>query len=221
MDRRGSRGPQEARSSGKEREPHRCGSGRGVQKCGYRQGEPDGGQTRRRRARPGNTQGAPESTSMGECSVHSAQRPPLRPRPRWRSPGRAGGGEDGVGAWRSRDWRDATATVRGHSRIRLSLAAWRSKKRGVRLLRAYAGQGPVLLRRPLSHGVSPASGEAERARAARAPGNRQFLAAVLRAGYVRWNTQIRPGASAFASRRVDADWMRRGRKLASLAVAST
>ena len=74
-----------------------------------------------------------------------------------RSPGQAGGGEGGVDAWRSRDRRDATGEVRGDSRIRLSLAAGRSKKRGVRLLRAHAGRGPVLLRRPLPDGLSSAA----------------------------------------------------------------
>ena len=40
--------------------------------------------------------------------------------------------------------------------LRLPVAAWRSEKRGIRLLRAYAGQEPVVLRRPLPDGLSAA-----------------------------------------------------------------
>ena len=146
-------------------------------------------------------------------------------------PGQAGGGEGGVDLWRSRDRRDAAAAVRGDSRIRLPVAARRSEKRGFRLLRAYAGQEPVLLRRPLPDGLSAAkcareaeSSERPTLRAHREPVAavlkvaRRFYAAARRA--VLSNTQMRPGASAPASRRVDADWIRRGRKPASRAVAS-
>ena len=59
---------------------------------------------------------------------------------RSRSPGLAGGRRGGVELWRSRDRRDATAAVRGHSRIRLPVAARRSEKRRFRLLRAHAGR---------------------------------------------------------------------------------
>ena len=75
-----------------------------------------------------------------------------------------GDGQDGVDAWRSRDRRDAAAAVRGHSRIRLPVAAGRSEKRRFRLLRAHASRGPVLLRRPLPDGLSAAAA-ASRARA--------------------------------------------------------
>ena len=51
--------------------------------------------------------------------------------------GRAGG----LPLRRTRDRRDATAAVRGDSRIRLPLAARRSEKRRFRLLRADVGEG--------------------------------------------------------------------------------
>ena len=129
--------------AGKERKPHLRGARRRIPKRGHRQGEPDRDQTQWRgrgadRARKARARPAP----MGDRSLHSAQRrrPRLRLRPRSRSPGRAGGGEGGWRLWRSRDRRDATAEVRGNSRIRLSLAARRSEKRRVRLLRAHAGR---------------------------------------------------------------------------------
>ena len=68
--------------------------------------------------------------------------------------GRQGGGEE---LWRSRDRRDATAAVGGHSRIRLPVAAGRSEERRFRLLRAHAGRRAVLLRRPLPNGLSVAA----------------------------------------------------------------
>ena len=86
-------------------------------------------------------------------------------------------------AWtlrRSRGRRDAAAEVRGHSRIRLSMAARRSQEWGVRLLRAHAGQGPVVLRRPLSDGLSSAAGATDCAGATRDPRHREFMAAILK-----------------------------------------
>ncbi len=84
-----------------------------------------------------------------------------------------------TGLWRSRDRRDATAAVRGNSRIRLPVAARRSEERGLRLLRAHAGGGPVLLRRPLPDGLPVAAGEAERAGAATISRPREFMAGGL------------------------------------------
>jgi hypothetical protein len=182
MDRRGRRGSQEARSRGKERKPHLSGARRRIPKRRHWQGEPDRGETQRRRARlcAWQNAGAGGSTSMDGCCLHSAQRqqPRFRRRPRCRSSGQAEGGEGRLDARRSRDWRDATGEVRGNSRIRLSLAARRSKKRGIRLLRAYAGQRPVVLRRPLPNGLSVAAGAAECAGAAR--DSREFVAAIVR-----------------------------------------
>ena len=156
--------------------------GVGVPKRGHRQGEPDRDQTWRRRARPRNTQAARGSPSMGERSLPPARRPPITA-PKSpacaRSPGQAGGGEGGVDAWRSRDRRDAAGEVRGNSRIRLSLAAWRSKKRGIRLLRAHAGQGPVLLRRPLPDGLSRRPRRGEGARSGKGCAPREFVAAFV------------------------------------------
>ena len=88
--------------------------------------------------------------------------------------------------------------------------------------------GPVLLRRPLPNGLSVAAGATDCA-GARAPRHREFMAAVVRrratlgaaCRSVFSNTQIRPGASAPASRRVEADRMRSGRKPNSRAVVST
>ena len=136
-----------------------------------------------------------------------------------------GGREAGLGLWRSPDWRNATGEVGGHSRSRLPVAARRSEERRVRLLRAHAGQRPILLRRPLPNGLSVAAAASD-CTGARAPRHREFMAAVVRAAREARRrpprkTQIRPGASAPASRRVEADWTRRGRKPASRAVAST
>ena len=106
--------------------------------------------------------GAPRAARPQWATAHTArpnadaQR--LRRRRCSRSPtlggGRQGGREE---LWRSRDRRDATAAVRGHSRIRLPLAAGRSEKRRLRLLRAHAGRRAVLLRRPLPNGLSVAA----------------------------------------------------------------
>ena len=79
------------------------------------------------------------------------------------SPGHSRGGEEGgMGLCRGRGWRNATGEVRGHPPIRLPMAARRSEERRFRLLRAHAGRGPLLLRRPLPDGLSPANGEASR-----------------------------------------------------------
>jgi hypothetical protein len=186
MDRRGRRGSQEARSRGKERKPHLCGARRRIPKRRHWQGEPDRDQTQRRRgrlcAREGHTPRG--SAPMGDSALHSAQhrRTTLRRCRRSRSPGLAGGREGGGEEhWRSRDRRDATAAVRGDSRLRLSVAAWRSEERRFRLLRAHAGRRAVVLRRPLPNGLSVAAGANDRAGATRAPRHRELMAAIVRA----------------------------------------
>src|SRR5271165_3282949 len=84
-----------------------------------------------------------------------------------------------MGLCRGRGWRNATGEARGHPPIRVQMAAWRSEKRRFRLLRAHAGRGPRLLRRPLPHCLSPADGEAEPARPAVVPGARESVAVAL------------------------------------------
>ena len=192
----------------------------------HRQGEPDRNQTEWRRARFRVEQdgGGGASGAMGEARHPSARRrqAELHHRPCWRSPGCSRSREGCVGVWRSRGRRDAAVAVRGDSRIRLPVAARRSAKRGLRLLRAHAGRRPVLLRRPLPDGLPVPTGEAERERAAGISRHREFVAGGLKgAGYVRWKTQIRPGASAPASRRADAERIRSGRRPASPAIPST
>ena len=68
------------------------------------------------------------------------------------------------------------------AQIRLPVAARRSEKRGLRLLRAHAGGRPVLLRRPLPDGLPVPTGEAERERPAGISRHREFVAGGLRAG---------------------------------------
>ena len=229
MDRRGSRGSQEARSSRKKRKPHLSGAWRRIPKRGHRQGKPDRNQTERRRrlrAREGPVPRA--SAQMGASAYHSAPRRPATLRRRRRSRSRNFAGErPGArnGLWLSRDRRDATAAVGGHSSIRLPVAAGRSEERRFCLLRAHAVRRPVLLRRPLPNGLSVVAAATDPA-GARAPRHREFMAAVVRryapiCRSVFPNTQIRPGASAPASRRVDADWIRSGRKLSLRAMVST
>src|SRR5579864_4277116 len=60
-----------------------------------------------------------------------------------------------------REAREAAGEIRGHSRIRLPMAAWRPESGGVRLLRTRGPEGPVLLRRPLPDGLPGAGGAGE------------------------------------------------------------
>ena len=124
------------------------------------------------------------SGAMGDDRQPSAGRRQARlgRRPCARSPGRARAGQGCVDLWRSRGRGDAAVAVRGDSRIRLPVAARRSEKRGLRLLRAHAGGRPVLLRRPLPDGLPVPTGEAKRERAAGISRHREFVAGGLRAG---------------------------------------
>ena len=172
--------------------------------------------------------------SQWATAPHSGPTPAttaLRRRRRSRSPGLAGGREGGgEELWRSRDRRDATGAVRGDSRIRLPVAARRSEKRRFRLLRAHAGRraspiAPAIAewligrRRRGRPRASDKGSAPSRVHGDCRESGAQSCAPCPRA--VLSNTQIRPGASAPASRRVDADWMRSGRKPASRAVVST
>ena len=99
------------------------------------------------------------------------QRAARRRARRSRSPGLAGGRRGGgMELWRRRDRRDATGAVRGHSRIRLPVAARRSEERRFRLLRAHAGRraSPIA---PAIAGwlIGRRTREADCAGAARAP----------------------------------------------------
>ena len=99
-------------------------------------------------------------SQWASASLHSAKRrqPWLRRCRRSRSPALAGGRQaGGEELWRSRDRRDATAAVRGDSRLRLPVAAGRSEKRRFRVLRAHAGRRAVVLRRALPNGLSLAA----------------------------------------------------------------
>jgi hypothetical protein len=186
VDRRGRRRPQEARSRGKERKPHRGRARRRIPKRRHWQGEPDRDQTQRRRGRLRAREGCSPrgSTPMGGSASRSAQRRPTTVRRcfRPRSPGLAAGRRGGrKELWRGRDRRDATAPVRRHSRISLPVAAGRSEERRFCLLRADARRRPVLLRRPLPNGLSVAARATDCVGATRAPSRREFMAAIVRA----------------------------------------
>ena len=186
VDRRGRRGPQEARSRGKERKPHLRGARRRVPKRRHRQGEPDRDQTQRRRARRRARRRVQPARlgpngrlliTLGPVPTrHAPARPPLAISRSRRGTAGAAGRSFGVG----RDRRDAAAAVRGHSRIRLPVAARRSEKRRLRLLRAHAGRraSPIA---PAIAGWPIGRRRRDRcAGAARAPRHREFMAVVVR-----------------------------------------
>ena len=146
---------QKAGSRRKKRERHRRGARRGVPQRRDRQGEPDRDQAQRRRARLCARRDAGWRVSGAIAAI-----PRPKPVPASRAPpppvSREAGEKGGMDLCRSRGRRDATGEVRGNPRIRLPMAARRSEERGFRLLRAQAGRGPLLLRRPLPDGLSPA-----------------------------------------------------------------
>ena len=195
---------------------------------GHRQGEPDRDQTRRRRARLCARRGAARRASgaMGGCSPRCpARQPELRRRQCCRT--EAAGA---MGLCRSRGWRDAAGEVRGNSRIRLPVAARRSEKRGVRLLRACAGQGPAPIAPAIAgwpigrqtRGRARVTGKGSarsRIRGGRSDGGVGCLRASLPRGPLEYADEAWRIRARFAP--VDAAWMRSGRKLSPRAIVST
>ena len=170
VDGRNDRDSQKAGAQGKKREPHRCGARRGVPERRDRQGESDRDQAQRRRARlcaPLSAGGRVSAAIGGAFPVPSLlRRGKLGPALSYDSREER---KAGMGLCRGRDRRDATGEVRGHPPIGVQMAARRSEKRRFRLLRAHAGRGPLLLRRPLPNGLSPADGKTDPAGTAKRP----------------------------------------------------
>ncbi len=149
-----------------------------------------------RASAPSGTSRAALSCAIGGSSPLQAgcRQAGLRPRRLSRSPDprvtapRPGCGKGRVDFRRGGGSGDAAGEVRGHSRIRLSMATRRSEERGFRLLRAEARPRPLLLRRPLPDGLSRAGGGCEPASEAFVPRARRSVAV----SRFRWRSS-RPG----------------------------
>ena len=176
----------------------------------------------------GKTPSPRRSIPMGDGFFHTAHRrqlwlrrgPRSQPSRRSRVSARGAGGQtSGVDDRRSRDRGDATGEVRGNARIRLPLAARRSEKRGIRLLRAHAGRraspiAPAIAGWPTGR-AQPRPIARERHKARRAGGSpevhRRLSLSVLEHEDQAWRIRARfaPRRSGLDEQRLQADLARR------------